>query len=287
MGLKVVLLVGLLFGIAASHVRADHNGPWLPLIPNTPAIQNMIRDGDIKWCADDRATNYPSFISQVNDVDAAYASEFGVTFTQVGFDSSCELKHVMPDVHGCGASCAAWIFYANWPAQIEYKWQLGYVDWRSTIGHEMGHLFGLHEMYKDSGSIGCDSGYQAMVNRLGFDTVMSCGTLVRYPTQRDQDRIGEKLWPKPKQWAWPFYDALGFGVYWSPEQSDVGTRVAITTWNCVTGETKWLTTVPASARFAAVPFIPNTYYYTIFQNATQTSLSGENGSTIVGAMSCP
>src|SRR3990167_4634804 len=83
----------------------------------------------------------------------------------------------MPEGLDCGG-CAAQIWYANWPVLVEYKYTLGYTDWRSAQGHELGHgLLGLHEQYNDSGGqIGCTRRQ---------DTVMDCGSSVRYPQDWD------------------------------------------------------------------------------------------------------
>lgn len=176
----LVFIVGLVLIITAP-ANANHN-EFLPLTPGTPLMQQIIRNQEYTYCLDARASNYPNFRSQLEDVNNQYAERTGIRSREVAFgDPSCMLKHTMPENHGCGSGCAAWVFYANWPVVIEYKWQLGYTDWRSTHGHELGHaLLGLHEMYNDSsGSIGCTRRQ---------DTVMDCGSFVRYPQSIDVSR---------------------------------------------------------------------------------------------------
>ena len=177
------LLASLLFILAvflaycAGKAEADHSGNWLPLVPNTPLMQNIEADGLVTYCFNPRASNYPNFRAQVRDVSDGYTAFAGIDFLEVPSGSGCEVIHSMPDDHDCGSGCAAWILYANWPVLIEYKWQLGYADWRSTIGHEMGHgVLGLHEQYRDSGSISCTGKTW---------TVMDCGSGVRYPQTFD------------------------------------------------------------------------------------------------------
>lgn len=174
--LALVLFIVGVFLIATAPAKADHN-QFLPLVPNTPLMQQVIRAQEYTWCVDNRASNYPNFVSQLRDVNDQYTARVGIKWRQVPFDSSCQVKHVMPD----GITCTGWaaqIFYANWPVTVQYCWPLGYTDWRSAHGHELGHgLLGLHEQYRDSGgAIGC-TGRQ--------DTVMDCGSGVRYPQVRD------------------------------------------------------------------------------------------------------
>ena len=182
MALRVALCIALLWW--ASEVIsawADHL-VFLPLVPNTPLIQSVSQTREHVWCLDARAASYPNFAAQVSDVNDQYFGRVGISHRQVDFaDSACQVRHTMPDLHGCGSGCAAWIFYANWPVIVEYKYQLGYTDWRSTVGHELGHgLLGLHEQYRDSGgTISC-------TGRL--DTVMDCGSGVRYPQALDVAR---------------------------------------------------------------------------------------------------
>lgn len=259
-------------------VMADHQ-VMLPGIPNTPLMQNVIKDGEVAWCVDATAAAYPNFVAQMYQVNDAAYNRLGVKHRQVPFDSSCEVQHTMPE----GITCDGWagrIYYYNWPVTVEYCKALGYFDWKTTQAHEGtngGHAMGLHEQYADSGGqIQCKTG--------ATYTVMSCGTGVWQLTQWDRDNIATWLYPKPKQWAWPFNSEAGFGVYWSEEQSAVGTRIAIVGWDYVTNQTFWIRTVPASLRFTVLPDLPHTCVYVIYQNATMTSVNGENG--VTGAYPC-
>lgn len=174
-----LVVLAALVAVAEGGGRAEaHHNDLLPLVPNTAMIRNLQADGEQAWCVDQRAATYPSFVAQINDVNDEYERRVGIRHRQVPFASAeCEIRHTMPDAISCNG-CAANISYANWPVTVRYKWQLGYRDWRTTVGHELGHgLLGLHEQYIDLGSIQCDASRT--------DTVMSCGTGVRYPQQRD------------------------------------------------------------------------------------------------------
>jgi hypothetical protein len=173
-------LIGLLVGIFVYPrvAEADHN-TYLPGVPNTPLMQQITRTQSYTYCMDSRSSSYPQFASQLRDVVARYTERTGIRATEVAFGPGCMVQHVMPN----GISCVGWaaqIFYANNPVTIQYCWTLGYTDWRSAQGHELGHgVLGLHEQYRDSGGgIGC-TGRQW--------TVMDCGTNppVRYPQPRD------------------------------------------------------------------------------------------------------
>lgn len=159
---------------------ADHN-VYLPLVPNTPLMQQLVKAQEYTYCLDTRAAAYPNFASQLEDVNAQYAERVGIRSRLVSFnDVACQVKHVMPSSLICDG-WAARIYYANWPVIVEYCYTLGYQDWRSAQGHELGHgLLGLHEQYKDSGgSIACTGKTW---------TVMDCGGGVRYPQPTDVDR---------------------------------------------------------------------------------------------------
>lgn len=198
--LRVVIaawLAVVAFAICQSRSEGSHN-VYLPLTPGTPLMQQVIKNQAYTYCLDNRASAYPNFRSQLQDVNAQYEERVGIRAREITVDmpaslslqekfniataAGCHVIHAMPDEHGCGGTCAAWIGYANslGAVYIEYKWQLGYTDWRSTHGHELGHgLLGLHEQYQDFGSIVCTR---------RTDTVMDCGSGVRYPTTLDVQR---------------------------------------------------------------------------------------------------
>lgn len=182
----VLALSAFLFFLAvhASVTEASHF-VYLPNVPNTPLMQQVIKNQTYTWCVDSRAASYPNFVTQLTDVNNEFTKREGIFWKQVPFppsaaDTSCQVRHVMPD----GLSCQGWaaqVFYGSWPVTVQYCWTLGYTDWRSAQGHELGHaLLGLHEQYNDvSGSIGCTG---------RTDTVMDCGSGVRYPTALDTSR---------------------------------------------------------------------------------------------------
>lgn len=180
--------MGRLWGVAAAlallwafygHVDtsyADHNGALLPLVPNTPLMQTIKASQSYTWCANSTAANYPNFVAQVVDVADRYYERTGIRADQVAYGAGCQVKHDMVSGLACGG-CAAHIFYANWPVVVEYKAEMGFQDWRSTIGHELGHgVLGLHEQYNDRN-------FTCLTDRTW--TVMSCGTNVRYPQPFD------------------------------------------------------------------------------------------------------
>lgn len=176
-----VIALFLVLSVGSKTVEADHN-IYLPLVPNTPIIQEAFSQNRITYCLNARASTYPNFAAQVEDVTDRYRA-LGFTMTKVAWGSGCELQHNMADFE-CGG-CAAHVFYANWPVVIEYKYTLGYTDWRSAVGHELGHaLLGLHERYRDSGgNIGC-------VGPESGSTVMDCGAPhTRYPQPLDVQRF--------------------------------------------------------------------------------------------------
>lgn len=175
-----LLILGALLWYTAP-AEANHL-VYLPYVPSTPLMQQVIKTQEYTWCADARATNYPGFIAQLQDEETQYAARTGIKARQVAFsDPGCMVKHTMPESFSCGPGAAACIYYLNWPVTVEYKYTLGYVDWRTAQGHELGHgLLGLHEQYNDSGgNIGC-TGRQ--------ETVMDCGSGVRYPQALDVSR---------------------------------------------------------------------------------------------------
>lgn len=185
MATRIAILFVVTFGatflmvVFVRSVRADHN-VYLPLIPNTWLMQNIIRDQEQYWCVDSRAASYPSFVAQLEDVNDQYAELVGIKHRRVAIsDPACEVQHVMLPAFPCGSGASACIYYANSPVVVHYAEERGYTSWASAHGHELGHgLLGLHEQYRDSGgSIGCTG---------RSDTVMDCGfPHVRYPQERD------------------------------------------------------------------------------------------------------
>jgi hypothetical protein len=205
----VIFFVALVFArICVDIAEADHN-IFLPGASSTSLVTSIRSTQLVKWCANPAAHNYPNFIAQVEDVQAEYTKRVGIKFEKVAFGSlaatGCKLQHNMQEFSCSG--CAAHIFYANDPVVVEYKPSLGYTDWRSAIGHELGHgLLGLHERYRDStGSIGCGG------PEVGL-TVMDCGSpFVRYPTTLDITRgctVLTTSWcgTKPEP-VYPYWDA--------------------------------------------------------------------------------
>jgi len=180
-------------------VEADHN-IRLPGIPNTPAIQNFLSDGVLTWCVNASGANYPGFVAQIQEVNDAATQDLKgvVTHQQVpyveGNAVACEVNHRMLSTEFC-ATCAANVRYANWPVVIQYKKRLGYTDWKSAVGHEMGHVYGLHEQYIDSGgAIGCGNP--------ATDSLMDCGSPFHFRLQPfDIENLREWLPLASPQWG--------------------------------------------------------------------------------------
>jgi hypothetical protein len=182
---KLVLLFAIILGLGLGIERAfGHHNVKLPLVPDTPAIHNVWDYGALMHCLNARASNYPGFRAQVQTVLDADWPQMPVGYVVMGatFESAsaayaggCNVWHEMPDDPNFCSGCAARVFYANWPVTVQYKWSLGFSDWKSADGHEYGHVLGLHEQYVDSGGISC--GWSGSVS------VMDCGSPFLYVLQ--------------------------------------------------------------------------------------------------------
>lgn len=173
-----LFLTGLFWLVAgALPVASDHNfPPLLPLVPNTPLMQQIKANQSYTYCLNSTASSYPAFRSQLEDVVARYEERTGIRAQEVPYGAGCQVQHNMIQGLQCGG-CAGQIYYANaFPVPIQYAAQLAYVDWRTTMGHELGHgVLGLHEQYDDR-AFAC-KGQQF--------TVMDCASGVRYPQPFD------------------------------------------------------------------------------------------------------
>lgn len=165
----VLFIMALLFwmAITAVVVEGHHTGVacspsgearCLPLMERSAARAELRNTKSLAYCFNLRAATYPSFRSQVREVMNNHEAELGIRWIEIpgsyetatqAKTAGCEVMHFMPETHGCG-SCAGWVHYLNWPVLIEYKWQLGYQSWHTTISHEVVHVYGLHEHYDDA-----------------------------------------------------------------------------------------------------------------------------------------
>lgn len=179
----VLIALSVTLGLRLNGDISANHFIYLPYAPNTWLMQKVITAQEYTYCLDSRAETWPNFAAQLRDVNDQYAERVGIRYRQVAFnDASCQVQHVMLPDFPCGSGAAACIYYMNSPVVVHYQENLGYSDWRSAQGHELGHgLLGLHEQYQDSGgSIQCL--YRP-------ETVMSCGEpFTRYPQQLDVDR---------------------------------------------------------------------------------------------------
>ena len=130
----------------------------LPYSDTSYAVKTLQATNELTYCFNQRASFYPGFVSQVREVNAQQSAALGVRWREVGgvyqSDSAarsagCQVWHSMPESHGC-QECAAWVHYLNAPVIVEYRYQAGYTDWKTTIAHEQGHIYGLHEKYDDA-----------------------------------------------------------------------------------------------------------------------------------------
>ncbi len=198
-------LIAAIIGLFAlgGGVEAHHNGvPCGPggdavCLPGAPTFvqQAMQTVGEVRWCVDQRASTYPNFVAQIHETMDAGTTALGIGHQQIAgiyntpaeaLTAGCFVLHSMPDNHAC-EGCAAWVFYANWPVLIEYKWQVGYTFWNTTIGHEMGHVYGLHEHYDDVDFIP----YRPTYGHWAHGDDVSPGTATDAPTVMD---VGTGIW---------------------------------------------------------------------------------------------
>lgn len=129
----------------------------LPYADNSWAVNLIKTTGELTYCFNSRAANYPNFKSDIERVHAHETSVTGVRWREIpgvyrtdteARAVGCQVWNSMPDTHGCPA-CGAWVHYLNAPVVVEYNWIHGYTNFDSTISHEEGHIFGLHEGYLD------------------------------------------------------------------------------------------------------------------------------------------
>ena len=195
--------------ILTAPAQAHHNpGGILPLVPNTWLIKSVWADGEITWCVDARASAYPGFVGQLQQVnDAAYKPVRvphrqipGVYRTEAeALAAGCKVWHTMPDAP-LPVGVAGQIHYANRPVTVEYAWRLGYRDFRTTQGHEgtvCGHAMGEHEGYDDDRFVSHFRTYGFWASPWNAPNVMDFGTAV-WECQ-DSDRALIWSWLLPKQ----------------------------------------------------------------------------------------
>lgn len=159
--LASLIVIGALFfgaGSTEAHHTGQKCGPngavkCLPLLPS-PFMSSLNTQSEILWCLNDRAAAYPGFASQARTVHNQISASLGIPNRQVSYgtpqSTGCWIKHDFTLNHGC-TQCAAWVHYLNTPILIEYNEKLMYSDWRTTLGHELGHgIAGIHEQYDDA-----------------------------------------------------------------------------------------------------------------------------------------
>lgn len=133
----------------------------LPLMDRSQALADLNATGDLTYCLNTRASNYPGFRQQVRTILNQHEATLGIRWVEIpgtyetsdqAHAAGCQVQHNMPATHGCDG-CAAWVHYLNWPVLIEYKAEVGYNPtngWYTTITHEVEHIYGLHEHYDDA-----------------------------------------------------------------------------------------------------------------------------------------
>lgn len=167
----VSLITSLIFWLVlAPAVESHHTGVscgpdshpgravCLPYADNSFAVNKLKQTGQLTYCFNQRALNYPNFRAQVRQTLTQHEQALGIKHIEVtgayqsntaAKSAGCDVWHSMPETHGC-SGCAAWVHYLNEPVIIEYRWQAGYSDWKTTITHEVVHIYGLHEHYDDA-----------------------------------------------------------------------------------------------------------------------------------------
>lgn len=197
----VALFIVGVFLIATAPAGADHTGVpcgpsdnpgravCLPYADSSFAVKTLQSTRTLTYCFDQRAANYPNFISQVRSVNANHEAAIGIDWVELSGTyatsvaakaAGCQVLHSMPDNHGC-SGCGAWVHYLNNPVLIEYRWQAGYTDWRTTIAHEQTHIYGLHEHYDDANFRSFRNTYGRWAHALSSDP----GTTSDAPTVMD------------------------------------------------------------------------------------------------------
>jgi hypothetical protein len=217
--------------VAVTPAYTDHNANGiLPLIPNTPAVRKLMEQGYLNHCVNQRIATYPGFLGQLDEALDAAAERMGNdvyilpgVFTNVDSAKAagCDVWHDGRDDNFC-QGCAADVMYANYPVHVRYKMTLGYVYWISTIGHEDGHIYGMHEAYDDRAFTSHILKYGSWASPWDAATVMDTGTHVLPTfspkgvwalTTADKKVAGEWLYAKPVQFV-----GTNFGfppnIYW-------------------------------------------------------------------------
>jgi len=214
-----VLIALLLWALLTGEIKVGaHHNEYLPGVPGTPAIQNLLQDGERTWCTNSALANYPNALAQLRQTYDAQETKLGNTdrFIAGTYESVTAAKNAGCEVWWFGrydnfcTGCACSVHYASWPVTVNVSLSLGYFDYKSCFGHEEGHIHGLHEAYVDLGSIGCTG---------RKDTVMDCGSGVWELQPRDVNLIcnlygipGDRFHACAPT-VYPYWD----GVYWNFE----------------------------------------------------------------------
>lgn len=292
-----LLLIGAFF--MRDTAQAHHLGPFFPIDRSLFTMERQLEKTDYwPWTYEQRCSGniYADIAGTMQDKDAHY----GTISPEGNFNGLISQNHIstcsIDLIASCGSGAVACVgsdapFYPrNCDAKYDGVYMATFYSFasrKSVPKHEIAHCdTGRAEDYDDDQNDGTPG-----LICIPSPSIMGCGPNhpLDYSTYDDQ-MFAIRHYPAPKVYAYPFPDSPGYiGIYWSPEQSEypLTSRIAIVYWNCITGETGWLRTVDASLRFTSVQYLPNVYYYVIAQNALMSSLSGENGATIVGGMHCP
>ena len=165
-------------GYHAPPALADHND-FLPALP-TAVIKTIQERGYGIYALDSRSDNYPSFSRTLEEVYANQCAETSICYRRALSGEAPDVIHTMPESWVAGMGIAGLAWYTSRPAIIEYNWRLGYASWRTTQGHEVGHIDGQHERYYDrNGQLLCITPIPP--------SRMSCGTGIWYVTPYDRD----------------------------------------------------------------------------------------------------
>ena len=213
----IFAIIGLALGLAFNEVSAHHNANGiLPGIPNTPAIQHFTATGQLTHCVDSEIANYPGFIGQIQEANDAATARLNVWHVILGgtystasaaAQAGCQIWWDGRNDNFC-SGCAADVQYSNAPVTIRVKLSLGYVHWVSTTGHEMGHVYGMHEGYDDIKFVSHINTYGRWAPPWNAQTVMDFGTTTVVPP-RGVWALTEADYRIATQWLHPAALAAG------------------------------------------------------------------------------
>lgn len=200
----VLLGIGIYAGCLVEGADAHHTGSpcgpggravCLPYVNDSWAVRQLRATGELTYCFNARAANYPQFRNQVRQGLDNISVTLGASFREIpgtyetvegARAAGCQVQNNMPETHGCPA-CGGWVHYLNSPVLIEYNAKAGIVNFLTTINHEWSHILGLHEAYDDAAF----KSHRNTYGRWAHGINSSPGTATDAPTVMD---FGTGVW---------------------------------------------------------------------------------------------